>query len=198
MRLWRHSKKDAILCLISLGQVAITVVLAVLWSHLTLAQRCLATLCLSALIAYSILICAHIFVHTKWFASDTMNLYASALVTLNIAQSVTAYRLMHVRNHHRYNNDRKDALGETQDWSSTYRDGLNGMHSSAHRYAVVGAVRAFLGIGTELRSALLRGGRLYSGEVRLVSLLSRSNSGRKSELSQICRDRIQGQRTLTC
>ncbi len=41
-----------------------------------------------------------------------MNSMASMLNSINIGQSAEAYKLTHVRNHHRYNNDQPGPNGE--------------------------------------------------------------------------------------
>jgi fatty acid desaturase len=112
------------------------------------------------------------------------------LNTINIGQSVKCYHLSHVRNHHRYNNDAKNADGLTMDSSSTYLEGENGEHASLSRYAFHGAIVTIINIGRLLLTAWLRFWRVSDAEKSILNLLATSADRRKSELLQIQLDRI--------
>ena len=60
---------------------------------------------------YNIIVISHLFTHAPpgSIFDVSQRCPVSALNSFNIGQSVQAYQLTHVRNHHRYNNDRKGA-----------------------------------------------------------------------------------------
>jgi fatty acid desaturase len=76
------------------------------------------------MMTYNIVIISHLFTHTPWFEPRLLNSLVSILNSINIGQSVQAYQLTHVRNHHRHNNDRKAASGVANDVSSTFQNGM--------------------------------------------------------------------------
>jgi fatty acid desaturase len=121
--------------------------------------------------------------------STRLNALVSVLNSVNIGQSVQAYELSHVRNHHRYNNDRQGPDGSTRDTSSTYRGGKDGEHAPLFAYAVGGALASLADRGKDvLRIARLW--RVGSNEQTLLSLASSRPRRRTSELRQIQADRI--------
>jgi fatty acid desaturase len=110
----------------------------------------------------------------------------SVLNSVNIGQSVQAYQLTHVRNHHRFNNDLPGSDGSTRDTTSTYRE--NGEHAPLVLYALGGAVDS---LKDRLLDTLriVRLWRVGGGETRLRSLASRREIRRARELRQIQADR---------
>jgi fatty acid desaturase len=103
---------------------------------------------------------------------------------------VQAYRLSHVRNHHRYNNDRTGPDGNTQDTSSTFAGGVGGEHRGLFRYAFGGAVSTLLRVA----SAATVVHRLWrvGHDDELLALVAEHPGKRRSELRQIRLDRIAG------
>ena len=146
---------------------------------------------LSLAIIYSIVVIAHLFIHVAWFQSMVLNRITSVLLSFNIGQSAEAYRLLHVYNHHRFNNDRRAPDGMTNDTSSTFAGAQNGEHASLVRYAIGGAfvtclaeIKIRLGVlsmwrieehESVLRSiaegGTLRGGRQIQIERAMLALL---------------------------
>jgi fatty acid desaturase len=171
MRLFRHSGLDGVLLMLTLGQLSMVAVAAWAWPHLSAPARLAAGLTLVAGHWYAIVVIGHIFVHAPWFSAPAANRAAGLLVSLAIGQSVAAYRLSHLRNHHRFNNDRQDAERKTRDTSSTFRHAAPGRHLPLWRYALVGALGTIAG---ELahRVTVLRlwfGGPLESGLETLLA-----------------------------
>ena len=188
-RIWKHSPRDAIFVLLCVVQLAVTPVLAVSWDGSSGGQKFGAFTLLVLMMTYNIIVIAHFFTHTPWFESQTLNSIASAFNSFNIGQSVQAYQLSHVRNHHRYNNDRKGTDGQTKDTSSTFREGKNGEHASLARYALVGAVSTLMDVGR----AHLTGIRLWrvgDREQTLRDLAAKEPSRRSRELRQVQIDRM--------
>ncbi|WP_431045583.1 fatty acid desaturase family protein [Streptomyces sp. P1-3] len=187
-RIWRSSPWDALLLAISVAQFVLTLWLAVGWaagSHLVRVGGCAAV---AAMTTYNIIVVSHLFTHAPWFTSNRLNALVSVLNSMNIGQSVQAYRLTHVRNHHRFNNDSKAEDGTTRDLSSTYRAGKDGEHAPLPRYAVGGALRSFADRGREVLY-VRRLWRVGRDETVLCSLASRGAARRARELRQIQADR---------
>lgn len=187
-RVFRHSPVDAVLVLISVTQFAVTIALAAidptgLWSMLG------SFLLLTFMMTYSVIIVSHLFSHRPWFVSAGLNAVASVICSANIAQSVQAYRLTHVRNHHRYNNDRKGADGTTRDITSTFRYSKDDGHAPLGRYLLFslgGSAREFL----DTVLALRRGCAVSKDETLLQELATRNPERRKAELRQVQADRL--------
>jgi fatty acid desaturase len=188
MTLWKHSRKDAILVALSVAQFAITFTLASTWDSTPLAARIAGGVLLTVMMTYNIIVVSHLFTHVPWFASNRLNAVVSVLNSVNIGQSVQAYELTHVRNHHRYNNDRPEAGGSTGDRSSTYRNGKDGQHEPLVSYALRGAVDSIVGRITEL-AAVVRLWRVGPREENLLALASKKPDRRRRELRQLQVDR---------
>ncbi|AHH98881.1 fatty acid desaturase family protein [Kutzneria albida] len=189
MRVWRVSPWDGLLLAYSLVHFAALFWCAATWEQAGLVGRVAQVAVLAGMTAYNIIVVSHLFTHVPWFVSARLNAAVSALNSANIGQSVQAYELMHVRNHHRYNNDAPGDTGTTRDLSSTYRDGENGEHAPLLRYAVGGALQSLRDRGREL--LLLVGlGKADTGERVLISLAWRREPRRSRELRQIRIDRV--------
>lgn len=189
MKIWRYSARDAFMPLLGMIQLTAMVLMAMKWEHLPLAGRSGCFALLIFMMTYNIVIITHLFTHAPWFQSQTLNSVASVLNSLNIGQSAEAYKLMHVRNHHRYNNDRLGPDGDTNDLSSTYREGVNGEHATLSRYAFGGAASTLLNVGRELLS-VTRLWRVGEQERELLALATKSPTQRGRELRQIQLDRM--------
>lgn len=188
MQIWRRTPKDAILLAISVLQLAGTVLSALTWNSVPVSARIAEGAALAVAMAYNIIVVSHLFTHVPWFAGPRLNAAASVLNSVDIGQSVQAYQLTHVRNHHRFNNDRQGSDGETRDKSSTYRFGKDGEHQRLAAYAVGGAADSFVHRGRELL-AVRRLWRVGANERNLLTLASMGEGKRRRELRQIQLDR---------
>ncbi|MFF0487670.1 fatty acid desaturase family protein [Nocardia sp. NPDC004068] len=187
-RIWAHSPKDAVLLGISLSQLAVMIAAALTWSGTGPVVRGSGFLVVTAMMTYNIIVVSHLFTHVPWFVSGRLNAIASVLNSIAIGQSVQAYHLTHVRNHHRYNNDPVGADGTTKDKSSTYRDGRDGDHTPLPRYVLLGALDSLLGRGREL-IGVVRLWRLGAADANLLALASNREPRRSRELRQVRADR---------
>ncbi|MEV0157213.1 fatty acid desaturase [Micromonospora sp. NPDC050686] len=186
-RIWRNSPADAILLGICIVQFAGTIALAVLTPD-GLWPRLGSAILVTAMMTYSVLIVNHMFVHKPWFTDDRLNALVSLMNSANIAQSVQAYQLSHVRNHHRYNNDRKRD-GVTGDLSSTYRYSRDDDHAPLWRYLVfslAASAREFVGTWASLRRLCGVG----PAETTMRGWAARHPDRRAAELAQIRYDRL--------
>ncbi|WP_326796408.1 fatty acid desaturase [Streptomyces sp. NBC_01808] len=187
-RMWKHSRKDAILLAISVAQFAITFALASTWEAMPIAGRIAGGILLTFMMAYNIIVVSHLFTHMPWFVSSKLNAVVSVVNSANIGQSVQAYELTHVRNHHRHNNDRPKGGEPTRDRSSTYRRGKNGQHEPLPSYALRGAVDSIADRVMEL-AAVVRLWRVGAREENLLALASKKPDRRRRELLQLQLDR---------
>lgn len=133
--IWRYSAKDAWLVGLSLGHACAIFYSAFAWPDVFVEWKLGIVLMLTLLNTYSIIIVAHLFTHNPWFRSSRLNAAASVLNSINIGQSIQAYHVSHVRNHHRYHNDRPGPDSPPRDLSSTYAGSTDGNHLSVWRYA---------------------------------------------------------------
>ncbi|MGW0811518.1 fatty acid desaturase family protein [Nonomuraea sp. NPDC002799] len=174
--------------MISVAHLAITLLMAATWDSASVSVRAVGGVLVAVLTAYNIIVISHLFTHVPWFVDDRLNALVSILNSVNIGQSVQAYQLTHVRNHHRFNNDRQALSGTTQDTSSTYRKGRNGDHEPLLAYALGGAVAALLQRVMVL-FAVARLWKVGQYEDELLSLAARLERRRTRELRQVRLDR---------
>lgn len=187
MRIWKRSPKDAILVGLSIGQSAVMAATALTWDTYPIGQKILSGVLLALLIAYNIIVVTHLFTHVPWFAGRRLNAIFSVLNSVNAGQSVQAYQLTHVRNHHRFSNDRRGRDGTTRDASSTYRKGRHGEHEPLLSYALGGALHSLWNRAREFAGVL----RLWQirDDDPLRALLPALPQRRTRELRQIRADR---------
>ncbi|WP_197321541.1 fatty acid desaturase [Saccharomonospora sp. NB11] len=188
MRIWKHTPKDALLLGFSVAQLALMIWFATQWDDQPAWARAGGFVLTTLMIAYSIIVVSHLFTHVPWFTSARLNAAASLLNSINIGQSVQAYHLTHVRNHHRFNNDPIGEDGTTRDLSSTYRDGHDGEHAPLLRYIFTGAVESLLDRAREL-VLCYRLWKVGPKETKLLSLAHKREPKRTRELRQIAADR---------
>lgn len=189
MKVWKYTPLDAVMLALSVGHFGLTLLLAANWERSSVVGRAGSFALLVFLMVYNIIVITHLFTHMRWFNSHLLNGMASMLNSVNIGQSVQAYRFTHVRNHHRYNNDRKGPDGKTKDSSSTFRGGIGGEHESLSRYVLRGAGSTLLNVGRSLLS-VVRLWRVGERERVLLELASFSPSRRAGELRQVRLDRM--------
>lgn len=187
-RFWKNSPWDAVLVAISVVHFSAIVLTLALWNATPISLRILEGVVLAALTAYNIVVVSHLFTHAGWFTDSRLNAAASVLNSMNAGQSVQAYQFTHVRNHHRYTNDRRDSAGTTRDRSSTYRRGRDGEHEPVASYALGGAVESMVTRGYDL-IAVRRLWRVHTKEEVLLSLAAKNAGRRSRELRQIQLDR---------
>lgn len=188
-KIWRRSSLDAILVGLSIGHFGATIALAATWADATALARVGSFILLTFMLVYNVIILSHLFTHHSWFRASALNSAMSMINSASIGQSVQSYELNHVRNHHRYNNDRPADDGTTKDTSSTFRGGRNGEHAGLLRYAFGGAV-ASLFTFVRLLLSVVRLFRVGANEAELRELASRAHGHRARELRQVQLDRL--------
>lgn len=186
-RIWRNGPADAILLGINIAQFGGTIALAALTPD-GLWPRIGSAILVAAMMTYSLIVVTHLFVHQPWFTDDRLNSVVSMLSSANISQSVQGYHLSHVRNHHRYNNDRKRD-GTTADTSSTYRYGRDDEHAGLWRYLAFSLAASIQDYAITVAS-LPRLCGVGPRETTLLELAARNPSRRRAELAQVRYDRL--------
>jgi len=186
--IWRHTRWDALPAAYSVAYVAATLALAARWQDLPPAGMVAAFATVALMTSYHIIVVSHLFTHVPWFTSGRLNAVASLLNSAGIGQSVQIYQFTHVRNHHRFNNDRPGPDGRTRDTSSTYRDGNDGDHTPLGRYVVSGALDSVADRAMEIL-AITRLWRVGPKETRLLELAANREPKRSRELRQVQADR---------
>ena len=189
MKIWNHSRWDVTMLALSVAQLVTTLLLAIRWEASSTLVRAAGFALLVVMTVYNIIVVSHLFTHTPWFNSPLLNRLVSMLNSINIGQSVQAYQLTHVRNHHRYNNDQQGPDGKTKDSSSTFRDGINGEHDGVFHYAFFGSIETLLNVGRTLLS-ITRLWRVGDREDDLLALVVKSSPKRAWELRQVQLDRM--------
>ncbi|MGX4657957.1 fatty acid desaturase family protein [Micromonospora sp. SCSIO 07396] len=188
MRVWKNSPLDSILVAYSVVHLLAMFWFAAAWDSAATGQRAAMAVGTCFLITYNIIVVTHLFTHQPWFVSGRLNALVSLINSINVGQSVQAYQLTHVRNHHRFNNDVKGPDGSTRDLSSTYRDGKAGEHAPLISYAVGGAVSSLVGRAREvLAGAWLW--RVRRTETTIMSLVAHREPRQGRELRQVQLDR---------
>lgn len=174
---------------LSIAQFVTTLLLATYWDEWSTPGRLASFVVLTAMTVYNIIVVSHLFTHTPWFDSPLLNRLVSMFNSANIGQSVQAYQLTHVRNHHRYNNDKQGPDGKTKDLSSTFLNGSEGEHVGALRYAIFGAVETLVTVSRALLS-IRRLWRVGAHEQELLALVAKGSTRRARELRQVQLDRM--------
>lgn len=189
MRIWKHTRKDALLLGFSLAQLTLMLWFAGQWDDHSVPGRAGGFVVVALATAYNVIVVSHLFTHVPWFVSARLNAAVSLLNSVNIGQSVQAYHLTHVRNHHRFNNDPVGPDGTTRDRSSTYKDGHDGEHTPLARYILTGAMSSLVDRGREVLLAY----RLWrvggARDANLLALAHNREPRRRRELRQIAADR---------
>jgi fatty acid desaturase len=190
MKIWKNTRLDAAMLVLSIAQFVATLLLATNWKHFSVLGAVGSFVLLVFMTVYNIIVVSHLFTHVHWFESPLLNGLVSMLNSINIGQSVQSYQFTHVRNHHRFNNDPKGPDGETKDLSSTYRGGVGYDHISLQRYALGGAAESLVSLGRELFAVtrLWRVGGKH--DQMLLELASDYPAKRVRELRQIRLDRM--------
>jgi fatty acid desaturase len=189
MKIWKYTPLDATMLTLSVGQFITTLWLAANWERASAIFRVGSFALLVFMTVYNIIVISHLFTHTPWFELQLLNGLVSQLNSINIGQSVQVYQFTHVRNHHRYNNDRKGPDGKTKDQSSTFQDGVGDEPAPLWHYAFLGAVSTLLNVGRALLS-VIRLWRVGEHEQNLLKLAAGSADRRGKELRQVQLDRM--------
>lgn len=188
MHLWKTTPKDSVLLFVSIAQVATTFLLAFSWDGLPLPAKVASAGLVAFSVFYNAIVVTHVFTHVPWFESDRLNRVVSVVNSLNMGQSVQADHLLHVRNHHRFNNDLKRSDGTTGDVTSTYRRGKDGNHEALLPYAVGGSLETLGDRARDIKRSF-RLWRVGHDDEMLLSLASKNDERRAAELGQIQAER---------
>ncbi len=188
MNLWKTTRRDFLLFFFSIAHFFLTLLLAFTWEAMALPAKIGSAGLVALLIWYNAIVVTHVFMHVPWFTNEHFNRFVSLLNTINTGQSVQADFFLHVRNHHRFNNDQKRSDGTTGDVSSTYRRGTSGNHQAVLPYAIGGSLETLSDRAKDVKRSL-RLWKVSDDEELLRTLASRSQGRRAVELRQIQAER---------
>ena len=144
--LFKYSKKDRALVLLSLGHLLGLIFVAVFWSSISNTLIWISLALHIFMICTSFQVVSHYFIHTPFFKDKRLNFLFSMLnsISLSIPQSI--YRVHHL-NHHRYNNDPKDVYGTVKDQSSIFKHSHSAGPEGILSYSLLSFFRAdFIGM----------------------------------------------------
>lgn len=140
MRLWKYSARDAVPFGVTMTQLLLSFYIAVHWSELSGWQAAVLWIPSVLLFWYNPIISTHNFIHTPFFRSQGLNHLYAALNSINLGFPQILYRFQHF-NHHRFENDRKNETGKTQDHSSSFARGTGGGYENVLPYSLFGVFR---------------------------------------------------------
>jgi fatty acid desaturase len=133
----RYSKMDLVPLSVVTLQLLLNIWIAVTWERLGTLELVLLWICSVLLLWYNLVIATHNFLHTPWFTGDLANRVFAGLNSINLGLPQILYRYQHLRNHHRFENDRRTEDSECKDRSSTYAYGKNGRHENVVVYCAL-------------------------------------------------------------
>ena len=140
MKIFAHSRKDAIPVVCALAHVAYVAFLFVIFPRATWWALLPLGFVYSVSISWNINGIAHNFIHNPYFTSKPLNRAFSWLLSVTMGFSQQFYDLVHHR-HHQGNSDRPGPDGDTVDWLSIYRHGSDGEPESPWTYIFLGFFR---------------------------------------------------------
>ncbi|MEQ1963600.1 fatty acid desaturase [Xenorhabdus khoisanae] len=188
MKIWKYSSKDSIMFIFSLLNIVISVTLAWYWNVFSISGWLFNIAIVSLISTYNIIVISHFFSHTPWFISPTMNSFVSMLNSINIGQSIQAYNLTHVRNHHKYHNDNGDPI---KDSSSTFLGGKSGGHNTLWNYAILSGINTLYSMIPHVLWAVFSWKKPFSPyDHGFDKLISKIETNKKKELIQLRLDRV--------
>jgi fatty acid desaturase len=124
--LFRYSRWDALVTCCGVGIVALILGSFVAFDDLPWWALVLAFSAVAWSYCWNLQCISHNFIHNPFFTNRWLNSAFSIMESVALGVPHLLYHHYHM-NHHRGDNDAKDANGNTKDWSSIYR------HSSDHR-----------------------------------------------------------------
>ncbi|CAE12454.1 MULTISPECIES: fatty acid desaturase family protein [Photorhabdus] len=192
MAIWRYSPWDAVMFALSILHTVATITLVVYWNGFTIMGWLTHVILLTLMTTYNIVVISHFFTHTPWFVSNALNMFVSILNSMNIGQSIQSYHLSHVRNHHKYNNDRGVGESGPQDTSSTFINGKErGEHNTLWNYSTIGGIfTLYNSLMRMLWAIFIWHKPLSKADKGYEKLLSRVKVRRMKELWQLRLDRL--------
>jgi len=142
MNVFAHTRKDGILVLLAILQIALVVAGTLTATAVPPRLAVMLGLAVVFLMCTNYQCVAHNAIHNPFFSSDPLNRLFSVVNTLCIGVPQSLYRVHHLH-HHKYNNDAKDPITRTtKDVTSTFRFGRGESEEPIVTYAAVGFFRS--------------------------------------------------------
>lgn len=139
MRIWRYSRRDALLFFVALGQFVAMTGWAIAFDSLRLSLNVLLFAGFTYVFYFNPIVVTHNFLHTPFFRRRTLNRVFAVFNSANLLLPQVLYKYHHLI-HHQYAND-PIRNGTTLDPSSTYRYGKNGDQEGFFPYSALGLFR---------------------------------------------------------
>jgi fatty acid desaturase len=141
MKMFAYSRKDAVLVILALVQIAVLAVGTLNAARLPLPWTVLLGVAAVFLVCTNYQCVAHNAIHNPFFSWAPLNRLFAVINSLCLGVPQSLYRVHHLH-HHKYNNDAKDPLtGETRDVTSTFRFGREDEEEPIMTYAALGFFR---------------------------------------------------------
>jgi fatty acid desaturase len=140
VKIFAHSKWDAIPVVCGIAHAAYLAFLFVIFPYAPWWVLLPLGFGYSVSISWNINGIAHNFIHNPYFTSPALNRAFSWLLSVTMGFSQQFYDLVHHR-HHQGNSDRPGPDGDTVDWLSIYRHGVDGEPESPWTYTFFGLFR---------------------------------------------------------
>lgn len=141
-KLLRHTFADSILVGIFALEVLLKFGAAIGVIRLSLFFSLLLIVFLIWLYYFNQIVTSHEFIHTPFFEHDWINTGLQVVISVSLIFPLSVLKHEHTL-HHRFNNDRKDDRGRTNDPTSTYLNGENGYQELMFRYCFLSYFRMF-------------------------------------------------------
>jgi len=100
MKIWKNTRLDAAMLVLSIAQFVATLLLATNWKHFSVFGWVGSFVLLVFMTVYNIIVVSHLFTHVHWFESPLLNGLVSMLNSINIGQSVQSYQCHSARSYH--------------------------------------------------------------------------------------------------
>ena len=140
MRILQYSKWDWVPVVLGTAHFLAVIGLFLAFPHLSWWSFICLALIYSLSISWNINSISHNFIHNSFFASQTLNVVFSFMLSITLGFSQAMYNFVHMR-HHSGNMDRPDEAGKTIDYLSIYKHGHDGKPENVWAYTFLSYFR---------------------------------------------------------
>ncbi len=137
--IFRYSRKDGILVLIAILQLALLVFWCLNFGKTSFFQDTVLLVVSALLFYFNPIVITHNFLHCPFFKKSSLNSYFAVINSMNFGLPQILYKFHHLT-HHKFNND-PVYEGTTKDPSSTFRFGHDGEQEHFISYCALGLFR---------------------------------------------------------
>lgn len=138
--LFAYSYWDVVPVIFGISHLAYLLSMFWMFNYLSTWENIILGIIYAVSISWNINGISHNFIHNAYFKSGFLNRLFSLMESVTMVFSQTFYDAVH-RRHHIGNSDRQDEKGDTIDWLSIYRYGLDGQAENVWAYTFKGYFR---------------------------------------------------------